>query len=306
MIYSKPSLSINEQVKKLRERGLIINDIRLAENYLLNVGYYRLSGYWMVMQADKVAHVFKPGSTFENVAAIYQFDRELRLLLFEIIERIEIALRTKMVYYISNEINPWWFEDCTNFKNPVAHSDTLLSIDRELQQTKEDFIKQHYLKYHTDTRRPPAWKTLNISSFGTISKLYGNLSDRIQSKDKIASDFGTVNKTYLPSWLQSISQIRNICAHHGRIWNRNLPGRPKLLPKPPNKWITNIPQQTEQNRLYIHVCCMMYLFDTIDSENTITNRLENLFIKYPNIDRSALGFNAGWEKEPLWDINRHK
>ena len=106
MIYSKPPLSINDQIKKLRDRGLIINDIRLAENYLLNVGYYRLSGYWVAMQADKVTHVFKPGSTFENVAAIYQFDRELRLLLFEIIERIEIALRTKMVYYISHEINP--------------------------------------------------------------------------------------------------------------------------------------------------------------------------------------------------------
>lgn len=301
MIYSKPALTIPEQIKKLQNRGLIINDIPLAEHYLINVGYYRLSGYWLSMQSDKVNHIFKPYSTFENVVSIYQFDRELRLLLFDIIERIEVALRTKMVYYLSHELNPWWFEDSHNFKNPVAHNDTLISIDRELSQTKEEFIKQHYLKYVNDTRRPPAWKTLNIASFGTISKLYGNLSDRIQSKDTIASEFGTVNKSFLPSWLQSISQIRNICAHHGRIWNKNLPGKPRLLSRPPYKWIHYVPPVSEQNRLYIHICCMKYMFDLVDTNNQISTRLKDLFRKYPNIDQTALGFQKDWIKEPFWD-----
>lgn len=300
MIYSKPALTIPDQIIKLQQRGLIIANIPLAEHYLINVGYYRLSGYWITMQSDKVNHIFKPKSTFENVIAIYQFDRELRLLLFEIIERIEIALRTRMVYHLSHEIDPWWFEDSLNFKNIVAHSDTLISIDRELRQTREEFITQHFLKYHTDKRRPPAWKTLNITSFSTISKLYGNLSDRIQAKDTIAKEFGAVNKSYLPSWLQSISQIRNICAHHGRIWNKNLPSKPKLLSKPPFKWINNVPPLTEQNKLYIHICCMKYVFDTVDTNSQISNRLQQLFKKYSNIDPTALGFPKDWEKEPLW------
>jgi abortive infection bacteriophage resistance protein len=301
VIYSKPPLIISDQIKKLQKRGLIIADIPIAEHYLINVGYYRLSGYWLTMQSDKANHIFKPNSTFENVISIYQFDRELRLLLFDIIERIEIALRTRMVYYLSHEINPWWFEDSSIFKNTVAHTTTLISIDRELQQTKEEFITQHYLKYHTDTRRPPAWKTLNITSFGTISKLYGNLADRIHSKDLIAKELGTVNKSFLPSWLQSISQIRNICAHHGRIWNKNIPSKPKLLPKPPFKWIANVPPVEEQNKLYIHICCMKYLFDVVDNNSQISDRLQQLFKKYPNIDQNALGFPKNWEKEPLWN-----
>jgi abortive infection bacteriophage resistance protein len=301
VIYTKPPLSILQQIKQLQERGLLINNLPLAEHYLINVGYYRLSGYWLAMQSDKVKHTFKPNSTFENVVSIYQFDRELRLLLFDIIERIEIALRTKMVYYLSHEIDPWWYEDSKYFKDPRAHNDTLVSIDRELSPTKEEFIKQHYLKYNKDTRRPPAWKTLNIASFGTISKLYGNLSDRIQSKDIIASKFGTVNKSYLPSWLQSISQIRNICAHHGRIWNKNLPGVPRLLPKPPYKWINNVPSFSEHHKLYIHICCMKYMFDLIDTNNQISTRLMGLFKKYPNIDPSALGFPGYWTTEPLWN-----
>ncbi len=300
MIYSKPALTIPDQIVKLQQRGLIINDLKLAEHFLINVGYYRLSGYWITMQSDKVNHIFKPNSTFENVIAIYQFDRELRILLFDIIERIEIALRTRMVYHLSHEVSPWWFENSTIFKNTVAHTDTLISIDRELQQTKEEFIKEHYLKYHTDTRRPPAWKTLNICSFGTISKLYGNLADALLSKDSIAKEFGTVNKSYLPSWLQAVSQIRNICAHHGRIWNRNLPSKPKLMPKPPNKWITNLPVGNDLNKLYIQICCMKYLFDTIESGNHISQRIQQLFKKYPNIDQTAMGFQSGWENEPLW------
>jgi abortive infection bacteriophage resistance protein len=300
VIYSKPALTIADQIKKLKTRGLTISDTNLAEHYLINVGYYRLSGYWLAMQSDKVNHIFKPNSTFENVISIYQFDRELRLLLFEIIERIEIALRTRMVYHLSHELDPWWFESNRNFKNSVAHTDTLISIDRELQQTKEDFIKQHYITYHTDTRRPPAWKTLNIASFGTISKLYGNLADHILSKDKIAQEFGTVNKSYLPSWLQSISQIRNICAHHGRIWNKNVPTKPKLLHKPPFKWIINVPPQNEQNKLYIHICCMKYLFDAVDLSNNLNLRFQDLFKRYPNIDPNALGFPKNWGKESFW------
>ncbi|MCE9538602.1 MAG: Abi family protein, partial [Bacteroidetes bacterium] len=149
------------------------------------------------------------------------------------IERIEIGFRTKLIYHLSLEISPWWFEDANLFRNEVEHTESILTIDRELRQSKEVFIKEHYKKYHTDNRRPPAWKTIEVVSFGVVSKLYGNLKHTLNSKDKIADEMGTVNHTYLPSWLQAIAQIRNICAHHGRLWNKNLPGRPKLLSTPP-------------------------------------------------------------------------
>ncbi len=300
MIYNKGPLTIDEQITQLEKRGLEIKDKYFAESYFINVGYYRLSGYWWSMQSDKIKHIFKPNSNFENVISLYNFDRELRLLLFDIIEKIEIALRTKIVYYLSHELNPWWFEDPTYAKNQSNHNRNLESIDRELSYTKEIFIKQHYIKYSTDSRRPPAWKTLDVQSFGTISKLYGNLSDSINAKDTIAVDFGTVNKSYLPSWLQSIAQIRNICAHHGRIWNKNLPGRPKLLKSPPFDWIINVPLHTDHHKLYIHICCMKYLVDRIDNSNHLAARIKELFAKYPNIDNNALGFTQGWKNEPLW------
>lgn len=300
MIYAKTAISIKEQIAQLRARGLSITDVTQAEHFLTHISYYRLEGYWWPMQADKITHVFKPNSRFDDVIALYNFDRELRLLIFDVIERIEIGLRTKLVYHLSHELGPWWFENPAHFKNPIDHTDNLISIDRELRQSKEIFIKQHYVKYHADTRRPPAWKTLEVVSFGTVSKLYANLLPAIKSKDRIADELGMVNHTYLPSWLQAIAQIRNICAHHGRLWNKNLPGRPKLLSKPPAPWLTNVPPVSQHHMLYIHICCMKYLLDVISPAHHFKPRLADLFIKYPSVDLNALGFPFTWKTEPLW------
>ncbi|MDQ3140733.1 MAG: Abi family protein [Bacteroidota bacterium] len=300
MVYTKSPLNIAQQIAQLKLRGLIIQDYQFAEHYLKFISYYRLAGYWWSMQADKSTHIFKPNSTFENVIAIYNFDRELRLLLFDVIEKIEIALRTKIIYHLSYELNPWWFEQSNNFNNLDLYTKNLDSIDRELKQSKEVFITQHYLKYITDTRRPPAWKTLEVVSFGTLSKLYTCLKSSIESKDKIAAELGVANHSYLPSWLQCIALIRNICAHHGRLWNKNLPGRPKLLHKPPHSWLSNVPKSSEHHMLYIHLCCLKYLLNVINPGNHFTQKLDDILNRYTNIDLNALGMNPIWKNEPLW------
>ncbi|HWQ25864.1 MAG TPA: Abi family protein [Chlorobaculum sp.] len=264
------------------------------------MSYYRLAGYWWPMQSDKVEHVFKPNSRFEDVVALYSFDSELRLLVFNVIERIEIGLRTRMINHLSYEFDPWWFENPSICRDKSAFVLNLKALDRDLKKSKEFFIDKHYQKYHADTRRPPAWKTLEVISFGLLSKLYGNLGSKVCSKDMIAKELNTVNHTYLRTWLQSLSQIRNICAHHGRLWNKNLPGRPKLLPKPPSPWLTDVPSASQHHMLYVHLCCMKYLLDAISPGNHFVMKLSNILKKYPNVDLFALGFSAVWEKEPLW------
>ncbi|HEV7349096.1 Abi family protein [Telluribacter sp.] len=300
-MYNKSPLTIQQQIAQLKSRGLRIEDEDKAEHVLQSISYYRLAGYWWPMQADKALHTFKSGSTFEDVIAIYNFDRELRLMVFGVIERIEIGFRTKLIYYLSHEKSPWWFEDSTNFKDQLQHGKVVQTIDRELSQSKDIFIIEHYKNYILDTRRPPAWKTLEITSLGTISKLYGNLLPGIKAKNTIAAELGTVNHTYLPSWLLSITQIRNLCAHHSRLWNRNLPGRPKLMPSPPNKWINQVPPVSEYHMLYVHLCCMKYLLNIVQPGNQFGQRLKNLLDKYPTIDPNALGMTPHWESEPLWE-----
>lgn len=299
-MFNKNALTIQQQIEQLIERGLIIKEEDQATHYLSHISYYRLAGYWWPMQSDKENHIFKPNSRFADVIALYNFDRELRLLLFDVIEKIEISLRTKLIYHLSHEFDPWWFQNTSLFNDTSELIKTLSSFDEEIERSKDTFVKEHKKKHKDDLRFPPSWKTLELTSFGSLSKLYGNLKNNIKSKDTIAAEYGTVNHTFLPSWLQSIAQIRNYCAHHSRLWNKNLPGKPKLLPKPPNAWVANVPKENEYHMLYVHLCCMKYILNIVQPQNHFTARLANLFDKYPNVDPEALGMKPDWQQEPLW------
>lgn len=299
-MYSKPVTTISQQLQQLKDRGLLISDDEVATHFLSNVSYYRLAGYWWPMQADKVNHVFKPNSRFNDVIALYNFDRELRILLFDVIERIEIALRTKMINHLSQEHGFWWFQKTDLFLDTRQLIVTLASLEEQLERSKDIFIKEHKKKHSDDLRFPPCIKTLEIASFGSLSRLYGNLKPSVASKDKIAAEFNTVNHTYLHSWLQAIAQIRNTCAHQARLWNKNLTIKPSLLSKPPAPWLTHVPPPTEHNKLYIHACCMKYLLDVIIPGHHYKEKLVALFEKFPNVDLLAMGFTPQWRQEPLW------
>lgn len=299
-MFEKKPITIEEQIDQLTKRGLIIKNRTLAAHHLSHISYYRLGEYWYSMQSDKVQHIFKENSKFEDVIALYCFDGELKILLFDIIEKIEISLRTKLIYHLSHEINPWWFQNFDLFNDSKALVKTLSSLEEELERTKDDSIKNHYRKHKDDLRFPPAWKSLEQTSFGALSKLYGNLKHTVKSKDIIAKEYGAINHTYLPSWLQSIAQIRNYCAHHSRLWNRNLPGNPKLLSTPPHPWISDVPKQHEFQKLYVHLCLMKYFLNIIQPQNSFTEKLYGLFEKHPNVDPNALGMKTNWYKEPLW------
>jgi abortive infection bacteriophage resistance protein len=300
MLYQKEALSVQEHIMLLRSRGLEIDDELQAAHYLSHVSYYRLSGYWWPMLSDKESHIFKPESRFSDVVSLYNFDRELRLLIFDVIEKIEISLRTKLIYHLSHEHGPWWFQNTDLFVDVQALVRTLASLQEEIERSKDVFIREHRKKYRDDLRFPPAWKSLELTSIGNLSKIYGNLKPQVRSKDTIAKELGAVNHTYLPSWLQSIAQIRNLCAHHSRLWNRNLPSSPKLLPKPPYPWIGDVPKQHEFPKLYVHLCVMRYMLNIVVPDNSFGVKLADMLSRYVNVDPDALGFKPGWLNEPLW------
>ncbi|AEL24444.1 Abi family protein [Cyclobacterium marinum] len=299
-MFDKRPTTINEQIEILKSRGLKIESESEASHYLSHISYYRLGEYWHSMQEDKERHIFKATSKFSDVIALYCFDRELRSLLFDVIEKLEISLRTKLIYHLSHEFDPWWFQNFEIFTDSRALVKTLSGLEEEISRSKDPILKNHFKKHKDDKRFPPAWKTLEQTSFGALSKLYGNLKNTIKSKNTIAEEYGTVNHTFLPSWLQSIAQIRNYCAHHSRLWNKNLPGAPKLLSNPPYAWVQDVPKQHEFLKLYVHLCLMKYLLNVVAPGNHFTKKLIHLFEKYPNVDPNALGMKLNWSEEDLW------
>ena len=248
------------------------------------------------MEDDKETHHFKLGSTLENAFALYEFDTKLRQLIFAAIQEIEIALRAKVIQHFSLAYGPFWFMDVNLSANERLFAQNLLAIDRELERSREDFIKAHFKKY-IKPAFPPAWKTLELASLGTLSKLYYNFSDK-KVKKAIAREFNLPNHEILESWMRSIASLRNCCAHHARIWNRSLSATPQMTGKIRGNWINHT--DIDSNRLYAVLCCTAYWMESINGKSHFVSGLKNLIAKYPMVDVAAMGFPAGWENEPLW------
>ena len=157
----------------LKSRGLLIADESKAAKFLGEVSYFRFVQYLRPMEANKITHQFKPNSRFADAIALYEFDTELRDLVFKAVQRLEIALRTKIIHEFSISHGPFWFYDTSLADDEHKFIENMNAIDRELQRSKDDFIKEHKQNYDKPMF-PPAWKTLELVSFGTLSKLYYN------------------------------------------------------------------------------------------------------------------------------------
>lgn len=296
MKYSKQPLTIEQQISLLKDRGLIIADEAAAQKMLGTISYFRLANYFRPMETDKQSHQFKPGATFENAVRLYDFDASLRELLFKAIARIEIALRTKMIHHFSLTHGPFWFADKALSREERLFQENLGSVERELRHTKEEFIKDHFRKYDAPPF-PPAWKTLEVVSFGVLSKMYYNFSDT-KVKKSVARSFELPQHKILESWAASLAALRNGCAHHARMWNRSYPVTPAIPAKLKNAWISNT--AVADNKLYIQLCCIAYLLNNIQPGNTFTQTLKELISTYPNVDVAAMGFTPGWQTEAIW------
>ena len=294
MEYTKPALSITDQLVALQQRGLTINDPAQAEQFLNNVSYFRFAAYLRIFeQPDRT---FRASATFEQVAAIYSFDVELRKLLFGAVQRIEIALRSRVIHQFSLAHGPFWFLDASLAIDKRKFAENLATLQREVERTKEEFIREHTVKYGT-TDFPPAWKMLELVSFGCLTRLYRNFADTPVRKH-IARSFGISKPEALESWMIAVNVLRNHCAHHARVWNRSYFSIPNLPPVMHHPWINvnGIAPYT----LYAILCCIAYWLHGIDPHTTFVTDLKVLLARYPTVNPSAMGFGPNWEQEPLW------
>lgn len=185
----KSARNIADQIELLKDRGMLFRDEALALHFLTNISYYRLKGYWWDMQQDRITHTFTPNTYFESVVERYNFDRHLRLILFDAVERIEIALRTKMIYHLSISYGATWYLDSNLFVEQNKHIEHINHLQREFGYSQEIFIKDHKRK-HPNTNAE-AWKIMEIASMGTLSKFYKKFKSSITQKITYCKRNGT-------------------------------------------------------------------------------------------------------------------
>lgn len=296
MRYTKQAITLAEQIKTLHERGLIIEDDAVALDVLEHISYFRLADYWRPLELDSVTHTFATDSRFSDVVKCYYFDKELKVLLFSAIQTIEVAVRAKVIKHFSQSFGPFWFMDEEMAINISHFHSNLDHVRAEVARSKETYIKEHLRKY-AEPDLPPVWKTLEVVSFGTLSKLFSNFADN-DVKNDVAADFRLPQFLVLESWLECLTALRNYIAHHARIWNRRFPQKPELLRRPSCPWITD--RRFQPFKLYPILCCIVYWLNTIDPKNTFVADFKALLAKYPTVNPVLMGFPTSWANELLW------
>jgi abortive infection bacteriophage resistance protein len=227
MNFTKPPLSIADQISKLKKRGLIFYNETKAAHYLSNISYYRLRAYTYPFQDNTDPdHPFVKVVSFEEIIDLYVFDRKLRLLIFNAIEKIEVAFRTKIVYEFSMVHGSHWYEDSNMYRDTFHFNKNINTVYEEIERSTETFI-QHYKDTYSSPLNPPAWMNLEVVSMGLLSKLFANLKKGPEKK-KVSREFGIAQPEILESWMHALANLRNTCAHHSRVWNRRFSICPQM------------------------------------------------------------------------------
>ncbi|SFK49574.1 Abortive infection bacteriophage resistance protein [Desulfomicrobium apsheronum] len=295
MRFAKPPKTFEEQVGILCSRGMEIDDPERVRRYLSHLNYYRLAAYWLPFEQDHPTHRFQPGTRFNTVLEHYIFDRELRLLVMDAIERLEVSLRTRWAYYLSHTYGPHAHLESRIFKldGRWSHEENLRKLKDVVDSSAEVFIR-HFDRY--DEELPPVWVVCEVMTLGQLSKWYANLR---HSKDRnaIAEAYG-LDEVNLTSFLHHLSIVRNLCAHHARLWNREFAFTWKLPRLKPVGLLVNF-HAPDGRRLYNTLVMLAYLMDRINPHSWKT-RLEELFTKHPEVAERHMGFPENWQDRSLW------
>ncbi len=295
MKYTKPALTFSEQADQLLKRGLTAPDKQALVQRLEGVSYYRLSAYWYPFRQPD--DTLKPGTTLETVWRRYTFDRQLRCLVLDAIERVEIAVRTQAVNQHSLRYGPFGFLDRASLPGLSVddHRNLLGRVREEASRSREDFVRHFFAKYTSETDLP-LWMACELMTFGNLFTLFRGVETPI--KQSVAAEYGVAD-TVLYSWLATLNQIRNLCAHHARLWNRVFGIKPTIPRR--NKhphWHTPVP--ITDDRLFGVLTMLHYLLKQVAPHSRWRVRWENLLALYPEIPIASMGFPANWKDSPLW------
>ncbi|MBI4024009.1 MAG: Abi family protein [Verrucomicrobia bacterium] len=294
MKYAKPPLTYEQQADLLIQRGLTVNRDLLIKR-LQAVNYYRLSAYCRPFkQAD---NTFKPGTTFDTVWQRYTFDRQFRLLVMDAIERVEIAIRSRLVYELVHRYGTFAQLDFRAFPGipPVEHRRLLDELHENALKSSEAFVG-HFRRTYDEFPDIPLWAAAETMTFGQMFTMFRRSEMHVQRA--IATGYGIKGKVLL-SWLLTLNYVRNLCAHHARLWNRELAIKP-LIPYERHDPRWHAPSPVDNHRIFVVITLLHYLMGRVAPQSHWRQRLYDLFDRYPEIPLAAMGIPGDWKNHPLW------
>ncbi len=305
MRYDKPALSFARQADQLLERGMV-GDREAMIDRLSTVNYYRLSAYWYTFRIPGTEHL-RVGTRFEDVWDRYVFDQRLRLLVMEAVERIEVTARTQLAYHHAHAFSPFAYATTpaslpgmTNGPDQErrSHAYWIKDVRKQVERSKDMPFVRHFKEKYKGSTDLPIWMATELMSLGNVLSFYQ--ACRVQEQQPVATKFG-VFISELESWLLMLLNVRNICAHHGRLWNRKLVKTPKL----PRHADWSTPIAIDKTSVFAALTVCAYCLTKIHPDSTWPQRVRSLMDDYPAIHRRTkqgwtMGVPDNWLACPLW------
>lgn len=313
MKYTKPFLTFDQQLQRAMDRGMHVRDIDEAVRLLSRIGYYRLSAYWYHWRVENsdgnLAEQYVDAADFDDAIALYSFDRQLRLILLDAIERIEVALRVAMantagrrdpfIHQSPAHLGP--FAERANYATGQSEFETFADRCNEVYiRSSEDFVK-HCRKRYEDG--PAIWVYIETWDFGLLCRFYKLLID--DDRLAIAQMFGVDRHGMFESWIACLNYVRNVCAHHGRLFRRSLvvkPGTKDMRSIPELHHVTALNDQ-RISKLYPVLAILIFMMRSVSPESQWNTRLMLLLNEFPDVSTASLsdyGFPNTWQTEELW------
>ena len=300
MKYAKPSLNYQEQIAHLRAKGLDIEDHAHAEYWLRHVSYYRLSAYWLYFEhpKDQTGPRFKTGTKFSDITNLYGFDRDLRRMVMRGTEHVEVALRGSWAYQLAHHGGPHAYLLPRLYRDQREFRDSKSKLRTSVARSSETYIT-HYRSKYSEPKFPPVWMVAEMMSFGQLSRWYSNLADR-KLRNAIASTLG-LPETVLVPLVRHVTDMRNICAHHGRLWNRGFLHPPKLAHKPADlNTSLDLTATQAPAKLYNGLTIVAHIVRTVAPDSNWASDTAALVATNPTGDFASMGFPVNWFEQPLW------
>jgi len=295
--FTKPALSLDAQVDLLLARGMSGDRARMLRR-LRHANYYRLSAYWHTFRVPG-SDCFKEGTDFEVVWERYMFDRQLRVLVMNALERVEVSVRTGLAYEQAMRFGPFGYatDPRAVFEHEASkRAEFFQRLEKDATQSHETFITHFRDKYGDEHPLPPVWVATEVLSFGGVLSLFHGSPRAIQRE--VANTFGVPDVVF-DSWLLTLNLVRNICAHHGRLWNRSLRLQPKFPRLDVDKdWHT--PVSVGRDKLFGTLTILAYCLRVTSPGTGWARRFSNLLDNHPNIPKRYLGIPENWRDCPIW------
>lgn len=310
MIFAEPALSHENQLEQLKKRGLHIADEAKAWHSLKHLHYYRLANYFAPFYQDASSQRFIAGTAFADIVALYDFDEGLRKLLLEALTRLELSFRAAWSYHLSHELGAHAYLEASFFdkkQNGISKA-----LKKEARRSHEPALRAYYAQY-SSPEAPPLWLVCELMSFGQLSKSFQNIQSK-RVRKKIAAEYGLPSDIY-GSFLNQASHVRNLCAHHARVWNREFTFVFQLPKKRPAGWLkffdrrVNSQGDRQNRRLYNTLVMLCYLTQQVDDARAWQERLiaflaaysDSQHINFLEVDfLEAMGFPPQWHRLALW------